>query len=180
MHADFRPAEQSRIRTAGEERAYAPLMSAEVVVAVAELAAVVVGVGALWVTLGGIKNQLWILTFTEYTKRYSEAMTAMPAGVRRRENAVDIDALPEQERERLLACFRNYFNLCSEEYYLFKNKKIDAATWSIWEDGMESVVCCPSFRQGWSALREEYESFPQFRTHFDNLVARATCPRAPR
>lgn len=148
-------------------------MSAEVVVALAELTAVIVGVSALWVSLRGINNQLWLLTFTEYTKRYSEAMTAMPAGVRRREGGMDVDLLPETQREEVLACFRNYFNLCSEEYYLFKNKKIDAATWSIWEDGMRSMICSPSFRQGWSALRAEYESFPQFVARFDALVVKA-------
>jgi hypothetical protein len=51
----------------------------------------------------------------------------------------------------------DYFNLCAEEYYWYKNDRIDKDLWKSWEVGMNAWYNNHKIiREAWS---EEYESF---------------------
>lgn len=64
--------------------------------AVAGVAATVVG---LVVTVSGVRNQLWLQTYAEYTKRYGEILDALPFDARRPGSSFDIEALPIEDRQ---------------------------------------------------------------------------------
>src|SRR5882672_736272 len=58
-------------------------MSSDLLIAVATfLLVAVTGVGIL-LALRGVRDQVWILTFSEYTRRYAEVMEALPFEARR-------------------------------------------------------------------------------------------------
>jgi hypothetical protein len=62
----------------------------------------------------------------------------------------------------VLAVFREYLNLCSEEKWLHDQKRIDNPTWKIWKFGMRDVTRFPPFREAWSQLEPEYDAYQDF------------------
>ena len=56
--------------------------------------------------------------FSEYTKRYQDIILNFP------ENIIDdnfkFDSLSKVERDKTMRYMRVYFDLCSEEYFLYK------------------------------------------------------------
>src|SRR5438552_12382012 len=99
-------------------------MGMQDLVAWAQVVAVLVATTAIYVSLRGVRNDLWLQMFTEYTKRYSDITSELAHGLRGSEGPF-LPKLDETEREKALGTMRRYFNLCSEELYLFVNKKID-------------------------------------------------------
>jgi hypothetical protein len=136
----------------------------------AQLGAFAVGVAALAVTFRGIRDQLWLQTFTEYTKRYSSIMEGLPFEARKPGGRFDPEDLDDDSTSAYLSVMRNYLNLCSEELYLFEKKRIDAETWLIWTDGMSQVTEFPGFEFAWRRLRDEYVPYEGFVTFMDALM----------
>ena len=144
-------------------------MDLETVVSLAQLAAVLIAAVAVMVTLKGIRNQLWLSAFLEFTGRYSQIMKAVPFEARNPHGTFDLDDLPEPERQEVLAAVRSYANLCSEELYLYEHGRIDETTWESWKAGIRDTMRTPCFRRGWGMLRHEYEFYPEFRGMMDTL-----------
>jgi hypothetical protein len=68
-----------------------------------------------------------------------------------------------------MIAFRKYVNLCSEEYFLFRSKKIDSETWGIWKSGMDISFQSPLFRDCWGKISGEYHNFPEFTSLIEKL-----------
>lgn len=137
-----------------------------------QVGSVAIGATAVVVTFRGIRDQLWLATFTEYTRRYSEIMSALPFEARRPDGSFDLSAEPVEVKQRYLSTMREYFNLCSEELYLFRRGRVDRDTWDIWKAGIGEVARFPCFSVAWNTLRTEYLSFASFVEFMDDLVAR--------
>ena len=69
---------------------------------------------------------------------------------------------PAGQREEILSAFREYFNLCSEEMWLHDRRRIDRATWRVWERGMRQVARFPVFHEAWDFLATEYAYYEEF------------------
>lgn len=138
----------------------------------AQVAAVLIAAVAIYISLRGIRNGLWLQMFTEYTGRYSDITADLAQGLRTREGPC-LEDLHEDEREKALSTMRRYFNLCSEEMYLFVNKKIDKRTWAIWSTGIENAMERPFFKEAWTALRNDYLYFPDFCEYMDRASKRS-------
>jgi hypothetical protein len=145
-------------------------MTTDQVIAVTGIVAVLITGGGIYVTLRGLRNQLWLTTFAEYTGRYSDITRRLPAESRRPGGDFDIEQLSETERGSILNAVREYMNLCSEEFYLHGRKKIDDETWSIWEVGMKETVRLPWIQETWTSIRAEYSSYPEFREFIDSFM----------
>ncbi len=153
-------------------------MSADQLIALATFGLVFATLLLVWVTLRGIRSQLWVMTFSEYTRRYSEIMEALPFEARRRRGNFDLAALSAPVRERVLGAMRKYLNLCSEELYLHRKGRIDREAWSIWRIGIGDTVCLPCFQQAWTLLRTEYDYYPEFCAFMDSLVGESQLSEA--
>lgn len=140
------------------------------IIAGTEVAAVAIAAAAILSSVQGLKNHLWLLTFAEYTRRYSDIMEAMPFEARRPGGNFVLENLPTNEQQAVLGAIRNYLNLCSEELYLHRRNKVDDETWRIWNSGMREVVQLPSFRDAWAVMRIEYLYFPEFCSFMDGLA----------
>jgi hypothetical protein len=134
------------------------------------LAAVLATAALVVVTLRGIRDQLWMTTFAEYTRRYSEIMDVLPFEARRPGGSFTLNGLQAQERERVLGAMRKYLNLCSEEFYLHAKGRIDRDTWAIWKTGIRDTIRLPCFQGAWTLLRPEYDYFPAFCGFIDSLT----------
>jgi len=134
------------------------------------LIGVLIAAITLIVTLRGIRDQLWLSTFSQYTARYSDVMEDLPFDARDPNGAFDLTSQPPQDRERILGAVRKYANLCSEELYLHQRGRVDRETWAIWKTGIRDTMRTPCFRQGWEMIRGEYEYYPGFREMMDGMI----------
>ena len=133
-------------------------------IAVAGVAAAVVGSAvAIFTGLKGVRDQLRVNVFLTYTERYAKIMSDVPSEARRPGAEYHLNLRPVEERDRVRSAFREYLNLCSEEMWLHDHRRIDHATWHIWEQGMRQVAQFPSFRDAWEFLACEYEYYGTFK-----------------
>ncbi len=144
-------------------------------IALASVAAVVVSALAIAVALKGVRDQLRVTVFLTYTERYSKVMNGVPFEARRPGSDYQLDSRHAEEKARVLSAFREYFNLCSEEMWLREHRRIDRATWQIWERGMQQVARFPSFREAWEFLASEYAYYGRFQ----KFVTEGLLQRAP-
>lgn len=118
---------------------------------------------ALWVTVSNFRKQLQLNFFADYTKRYQEIILNFPESIN--ESEFDIDSLQPEIRDNTLRYMRAYFDLCSEEYYLWKNGNIEDKTWKEWESGIKFAFSKPAFKQAWKVLNLDtiyYGEFTKF------------------
>jgi hypothetical protein len=145
-------------------------MTANQIIAISAVAALILSAMAIAVTIRSLRDQLWLQTFAEYTRRYSDIVTDLPSESRSPDSDFSIESLHQDEQGPFLNRVRAYVNLCSEELYLRRHKRIDKETWSIWTEGIEATVALPWFRSGWPALRREYSFFPEFCVFVDECI----------
>lgn len=118
---------------------------------------------ALWFTIASFKKQLQLNFFADYTKRYQEIILNFPESINRKD--FYLNELDDSCRDKTLRYMRAYFDLCSEEYYLYKKGNIDDSTWQEWEMGMNFALSKPAFQQAWSVLEFDaiyYDDFSEF------------------
>jgi hypothetical protein len=144
----------------------------EEIVAIATVAGVLVGLAATVVALRGVRNQLWLQTFSEYTRRYSEIVRELPSEARRPGGRFIFEELDDEHQGHVLNTARSYLNLCSEEYFLHSRGRIDDETWEIWRAGMVEVLRAPWIQTTWDLLRSEYR-FAEFCEFLDSCVQEA-------
>jgi hypothetical protein len=119
---------------------------------------------AIVFALRGVRDQLRVTVFLTYTERYATAMGALPFEARRPGGDYQLSAESAEERARVFGTFRDYFNLCAEEMWLRQHRRIDRATWQIWERGMQQVALFPPFREAWLYLAGEYDYYKEFQS----------------
>ena len=118
---------------------------------------------ALGFTISSFKKQLQLNFFADYTKRYQEIVLNFPESINDKE--FELDKLETPVRDKTLRYMRAYFDLCSEEYYLWKKGNIDASTWQEWETGIKFAFSKPAFQQAWKILGFDtiyYGKFSEF------------------
>ena len=147
--------------------------------AIGQIVGIIVAALAIWWGLRGVRRQMWLSTFFDYTKRYAEIIDRLPPSVRVPGDFLKLSDLPPPERERILSALRQYFNLCSEEHYLAEQRVLDRKTWGIWSTGIKDAFRNSVFRDGWALVLVEYEMYPEFCTFMDQLGGRAKAPEAP-
>jgi hypothetical protein len=138
------------------------MTSVDVWLTLIQVGAVAVGAAAVMVTLTGIKRQLWLATFSDYTRRYSEISERVPIEARLSPDTFGLDTMQGSERDRLLCVAISYFNLCSEEFHLWQTNIVDEKTWRIWETEMRSAFQRRWLREAWTLIDKEYDSFTEF------------------
>lgn len=154
-------------------------MTATQWIVIASLAAVIVSALAIVAGLKGVRDQLRVTIFLEYTERYSKVMKSMPYMAREPGSGYQLTSQSEEERRRVLAIFREYLNLCSEEKWLHDQNRIDEPTWKIWEQGMLDVARFPSFGEAWSLLQSEYSGYRDFQVFVTQTLLPSSAPEPP-
>jgi hypothetical protein len=145
-------------------------MTTELMIAIGTFLLVAVTAVGVLVAVRGVRDQMWILTFSEYTKRYAEIMDGLPFEARRPGGTYDLDTRSTGEREQVLSAMRRYLNLCSEELHLRSRGVLDNGTWRIWRTGIEDVARMPFFVDAWRDLRSEYKYYGDFCQFVDELL----------
>ncbi|TPW23422.1 hypothetical protein FH712_10015 [Marinobacter nauticus] len=135
----------------------------EIVAVIISTLTMIITAVALGFTVTSFKKQLQLNFFADYTKRYQEIILNFPESIN--EQDFDLEKLPEDQRDRTLRNMRAYFDLCSEEYFLWREGNIDDKTWAEWESGIKFAFSKPAFQQAWQRLRLDtiyYGEFTEF------------------
>ena len=113
----------------------------------------------------------------KYTERYEHILDKFP------QNALfgrfDSQAQPlSPQSEQLTLCLLKYLNLCSEEYYLWKNGYLAKTVWAVWEGDLKRMIASPLLQREWPGLRAEYLSHPDFIQYVERIQTENKAPRA--
>lgn len=135
-------------------------MSVTDITAISSITATVIMAIALFITVYHFKKQLQLTFFAEYTKRYQEIILNFPENIN--EENFDFDSLTPETRAKTLRYMRAYFDLCSEEYYLYKANNLDKATWKEWESGIKFALSKVAFTAAWNQLQFDTIYYPSF------------------
>ena len=108
----------------------------------------------MWVSHREIKNTYELYQkqseqsfFSEYTRRYQDIILSMPAEVYVGNAPINSNTL------RYLQI---YFDLCSEEYHLYKNGFIPDDIWKNWKEGMQIATKTKLYRDCWNKIKGIY------------------------
>lgn len=110
------------------------------------------------------KNQF----FADYTKRNQELILHFPANI-----AADdftYETLDTKERDTVMRYMKAYFNLCSEEYYLYMHGVIDNYVWNEWKAGMTYAFNKPAFRIARREIYKDVDFNIDFQKFADSLM----------
>ena len=135
-------------------------MDLNTVLQVVTIVSILFGIYTFFSGVRSYNKQMNAQVFLQYTQRYEEIMKSFPKnGWAARINSDE--ALPEPSDEISLCALR-YFNLCSEEYYLYQDKYLSKRVWGIWEKELVRTLRTPLFRREWIRLRDEFDAYPEF------------------
>lgn len=98
--------------------------------------------------------------FAEYTRRYQDIMLKMPTTM--------YSEIAKPTDENIRPYMIMYFDLCSEEYYLYKSNLISKEVWDMWQDGMRYNMRKPIYKTSWQNLKCEYND--KFKIFFEGQI----------
>lgn len=126
--------------------------------------ATAIGVGvAAWQLLAS-KRQAVTSFEDSLTSQYRALIEQIPL------QALLGEAISEEDVRSALPHFYRYFDLCNEQAFLFRHRRVSRKTWENWQDGIRSNLGRPAFKRAWAEIAARAPS------DFDHL--RRLCPPA--
>ena len=81
-----------------------------------------------------------------FAKEYRELLASIPV------KAMLGDRFDPAELEANLAAFYHYFDLCNEQAFLARDRRIRARTWKFWREGILDNFTRAAFGQAWEHI----------------------------
>lgn len=134
----------------------------DAVIKILTLLSIIIGIIAFFRGITTYNKQMNAQVFLQYAKRYDEIMNSFPRNARLA-RIKSSEALPKPSGE-LTICVLRYFNLCSEEFYLYESKYLSKKVWNVWTDEMIRTWQTPLFRREWTKLVNEFDAYPEFQS----------------
>jgi len=78
--------------------------------------------------------------------------------------------LDSGKRDTIMRYMRIYFDLCSEEFFLCKNKYLDEKVWKEWEEGMDTLFNKPAFKLAWERIIKNSNYFREFKNFVNSKI----------
>jgi hypothetical protein len=126
-------------------------------------------------TIRNVRRQINVDILMKYTERYEHILDKFPQDALF--GRFDSQALPPQSKQ-LTLCLLKYLNLCSEEYYLWKNGYLAKTVWAVWEGDLKRMIASPLLQREWPDLRAEYLSHQDFMEYVERIQAEKKVSRA--
>ena len=120
------------------------------------------------ITMRNFMKQLRLNLFIDYTKRYQAIILNLPSNIGSKE--FDIEKLPLEDKEKTLVYIRAYFDLCSEEYFLWQRGNIEKDVWYEWESGIRHALSQKAFQDVWNKHIESNSTYYKEFTKFMNKM----------
>ncbi|MFB6317293.1 hypothetical protein [Saccharicrinis sp. FJH54] len=119
----------------------------------------------IWQT-GLTREQMKLNFFADYTKRYQEIILNFPENIN--EQDFNFEVLDAEIKAKTLRYMRAYFDLCSEEYYLHREGKIDTKVWEEWEGGIKFTFSKKAFKDAWKIINLDSKFYKEFMKWVNN------------
>lgn len=133
---------------------------------ITEWGTILLGIAVLVATIFHNRNQVKLSSdtmrkelFTEFNKRYSELNEGLAKSIK----VTSLEELQSEfHKDEIKESIQDYFDLCAEQYYWKRKKRIDDEIWNSWQAGMKSWYNnSPVMRELWKDQIATYgrESF---------------------
>jgi hypothetical protein len=136
---------------------------------------VFIAILALRSEIRGVKEQLSLQHFADYTKRYQEIIVHFPEDIN--EAAFDLRNRRD-DYDRTMRYMRAYFDLCFEEWYM-RTRLDDPGLWSVWSGGMKAAFSKIAFQDAWSIVRSDTAFGDEFEAFVNSLIAESKSRPSP-
>jgi hypothetical protein len=113
-------------------------------------------------------DQLKLNFFADYTKRYQEIILNFPENIN--EPNFEYDELSTDLKNKTLRYMRTYFDLCSEEYDLWRSGYIEDRVWENWKQGIEFAFSKRAFIDAWKIIKLDTIYYPEFSEWVNEVV----------
>jgi hypothetical protein len=113
-------------------------------------------------------EQLKLNFFSDYTKRYQEIVLNFPENINQQD--FDYRNLTEENRNKTLRYMRVYFDLCSEEYDLYRAGYISDRVWNNWKEGIEFAFSKKAFYDAWNIIKMDTIYYPEFTKWIKTII----------
>jgi len=114
-------------------------------------------------------NEIIVLQFySRFVERYEEILLKLPSNI----YSKDFNYNEIQDKESFLRAMRSYFDLCSQEYYLYKKGKLKEEIWKEWEEGIDSSIKLSAFKNAWIELPNSQSTYNDFRKFMEEKISR--------
>ncbi len=113
-------------------------------------------------------EQLKLNFFADYTKRYQEIILNFPENINRKD--FNYQNIPDEIKNKTLRYMRAYFDLCSEEYDLYREGYISEKVWRNWEEGIEFAFSKKAFIDAWELLKFDAIYYPEFTSWITEML----------
>jgi len=123
--------------------------------------------GIMW-QMHQLSKESKLLIFMGYTQRYQDILIHFPLDIGK--DDFDLDKYLEKTNEELILWMRAYFNVCSEEYQLGKDKLIDKHIWKLWDDGIKSSMSKPAFQNAWKKVEATNHYNKDFHKYIGEII----------
>ena len=74
----------------------------------------------------------------------------------------DFDNIQPDIKSKIIKYMRVYFDLCSEEYDLWKAGYIEDRIWYNWQEGIKFAFSKKAFKDAWSIIKLDSIYYPEF------------------
>ena len=137
----------------------------QLTIAIGTVLAALVAVTTAIVTTSNFSKQLKLNFFADYTKRYQEIILNFPENIN--EDNFDFNKLSPDVKTKTLRYMRAYFDLSSEEYFLWRQNHIEDDVWKEWESGIKYAFSKTSFQKAWQEIIQ-FDTI--YYTDFSNFI----------
>lgn len=111
-------------------------------------------------------TQQKIAFFADYTKRFQDIMLNFPEDVFND----NFDFKSDTRSEQVIKYMRAYFNLCGEEYDLWKSGYVEDRIWDKWQQGIEFFLSKKVFKDAWYEIHKNAVYFQDFEKWIDDTI----------
>lgn len=105
-------------------------------------------------------EQLKLNFFADYTKRYQEIILNFPENINQQD--FNYQSMSKNDKNRVLRYMRVYFDLCSEEYDLFRAGYVSERVWKNWKEGIEFAFSKKAFIEAWDIIKMDTIYYPEY------------------
>lgn len=69
--------------------------------------------------------------------------------------------IPDEKKREVREIIYNYLDLCNEQAYLRKKKRVTKTRWNEWNEGIRDNISKPAFKEVWEEIKRDAPStFP--------------------
>lgn len=142
----------------------------QILTVIISLSALIMAIYNLFFQIKSFQKQLKLNFFSDYTKRYQYIISNLPSNIDK--ETFDYQKLSEDKKDEVLRYMRVYFDLCSEEYFLYKRDYIDSHVWEIWKEGITDNFKYNSFREAWIFINDNSSFYDgKFKEWIDSIIS---------